>query len=302
MIATSSLPSCSHLTRINLDNLVDSFGWTEHRLRASLLKLVFRWPARTFARQVLEFDRLVGEVGIARAARPMLAHYVRRISVYSELPLPIPPFLALANHPGLADALSIFLALDCPDLKIIGLPRPFLFALPHISQRIFYINPEPADRVVLIRRVASHLRNGGALLTFPAGRIEPDPDLFPDQALHSLNTWSDSAGLFLRLAPHTPILPILVRGVIWPPSLRHPPVRLKRTRYEQDKLAAALQLLTQLILRKNDLSIRVQLGRPICAADLGRTDTPTIHRAVLDELRRLLHAPLDALTPIYTFP
>ena len=48
---------------------------------------------------------------------------------------------------------------------------------------------------------------------FPAAHIEPDPDIH-DDAMESLESWTDSAGVFIRMAPETAILPVLVRGVV----------------------------------------------------------------------------------------
>ncbi len=297
------LSSTSLLTRINLDELIDSFGWTDQPVLSLALRLLFYRTAEAFSRELLEFDRQVGQGGFPLAARPMLQRYTTQVNVYAETNLPSGSFLVLANHPGMADALSIFLALQRPDLHVIGLNRLFLHALPNVAQRLFFVPAEPEKRIGLIRRVSAFLRSGGAILTFPAGRIEPDPDLFPDEALISLNDWSDSAGLFLRLSPETPILPVVVRGVIWPPSLRHPLLRIKRTRQEKDKLAAALQLLAHLIRGMKDIHIRVQIGRPIRLLDTNPRDSQSLHQAVLQEMRRLIQSPPTSTTPpIFTFP
>src|SRR6185436_11550326 len=110
------------------------------------------------------------------------------------------------------------------------------------------LNEDPASRMALVRTMSAHLRNGGAALTFPAGKIEPDPDVY-DGALESLQDWTDSAGVFLRLAPETAVLPVLVRGVVWDKAARHPLLVIKRSRFEKEKLAAALQLLAHVTVR-----------------------------------------------------
>ena len=145
----------------------------------------------------------------------------------------------------------------------------------------------------MVRAVTSHLRAGGAALTFPAGEIEPDPDVHPG-AVESLNSWTDSAGVFLRLAPETAILPVLVRGVVWDKAARHPLLAIKRTREEKDKLAAALQLLGHVVLKANDVHVRVQIGRPITLTALGTSETTAVHAAVLAEMKTLIeHAPVE---------
>jgi hypothetical protein len=138
--------------------------------------------------------------------------------------------------------------------------------------------------------VSHHLRNGGAALTFPAGRIEPDPDVHTG-ALESLRSWTDSVGVFVRLAPETAVLPILVRGVVWKKAAYHPLLQLKRTHAEREKLAAALQLLAYTVWNVRPVTVRVQIGKPIYTKELGTTETQAIHQAVLAEMKQLIEHP-----------
>jgi hypothetical protein len=204
--------------------------------------------------------------------------------------IPASAFLALSNHPGMTDTLSLFIALNRPDLQIIALDRPFLNALPNMSKQLAYVMEDSGSRFKLIRQVSAHLRNGGATLTFPAGHIEPDPDV-QTGAVESLRFWTDSAGIFVRLAPEVPVLPVLVRGVVRRKTVNHPLTRLKRARAEREKFVAALQLLAHVIFKKKDVHVRVQIGKPIYAKELGTTDTTVIHQAVLREMRQLIENP-----------
>jgi hypothetical protein len=175
-------------------------------------------------------------------------------------------------------------------LKIIALNRPFLKALPNMSKQLAYVTDDSGARFKLIRQLSAHLRNGGAALTFPAGHIEPDPDVH-EGAVESLRSWTDSVGVFIRMAPETAILPVLVRGVVRKKTAHHPLVYLKRAREEREKLASALQLLAHVVLKKKDVHVRVQIGHPIYAKDLGTTETKAIHQAVLTEMKQLIENP-----------
>lgn len=278
------------LTQINLDDLVSSFGWQDRPMLARLLRILFRSPARTFAQQMVDFDAAVGRLGLVEAARGLQRQYARQVTVFGADLLPGSAFLALSNHPGMTDTLALFLAMNRPDLKIIALDRPFLNALPEMSKQLFYVRDDSAARMSLIRQVSAHLKNGGAALTFPAGHIEPDPNVYPG-ALESLNDWTDSVGVFVRMAPQTPIVPILVRGVVWERFAHHGLLSIKKTREEKEKLAAALQLLAHVGFGQTDVHVQVQVGRPIKARELGSTATTVIHQAVLAEMRRLIQNP-----------
>lgn len=277
------------LSDINLDDLVASFGWEDRPRLASILRVLFAGPARKFANQMLDFDDAVRTFGLVGAARQAQRRYMHSLRLYSG-PLPAGPYLALSNHPGMVDTLALFSALNRPDLKIIATDRPFLKALPNTSQRLYFVTDDPGTRMSLLRQVSTHLRSGGAVLTFPAGKIEPDPNVYPG-AIEALRSWTDSVGYFVRIAPETAILPVLVRGVVWGKTARHPLARLRKTREDREKLAAALQLLAHVALNKKPLDVTVQIGHPITVAELGSKATKDLHQAVLCEMKRLIETP-----------
>jgi hypothetical protein len=277
------------LTEINLDDLVLSFGWEDYRRLAKGLRAVFRGVARKFAGQMLDFDEAVGQVGLPEAGRLTMRRYVRSARLFSDS-LPAGPFLALSNHPGTVDTLALFSALNRTDLRIIAVDRTFLKSLPNVSERLFYVTDDPGARMALVRQVSGHLRSGGAALTFPVGEIEPDPNVYPG-AVEALSKWTDSVGVFLRMAPETAILPVLVRGVLWKKTANHPLSYVKKTREEREILAAAFQFLIQILFNRKPLDVTVQIGKPITVAELGSKDTQVIHQAVLREMQCLIENP-----------
>jgi hypothetical protein len=277
------------LTQINLNDLVTSFGWQDQPVLARALRGLFLRPARRFAQQMVDFDSAIAIHGLTQASRFTQRNYVKDVRLFSD-PLPAGPFLALSNHPGMTDTLSLFCALPRPDLKIIALDRPFLNALPNMSKQLFYLREDAAARMNLVRQVTAHLRAGGAALTFPAGHIEPDPDVY-NGAIESLQQWTDSAGVFIRMAPETAVLPVLVRNVVWEKAARHPLLYVKRTKAERETLAAAFQLLAHIMWNARPVTVRVQVGRSIYAKDLGTIDPAVIHQAVLTEMKRLIENP-----------
>jgi hypothetical protein len=278
------------LTQINLDDLISSFGWQNRPFLARLLRRTFISPPQTFAHQMVEFDSAISTHGLVEASRLAVHNFVDDIRVFGSDRIPGSAFLALSNHPGMTDTLSLFIALNRPDLKIIALNRPFLNALPNMSKQLAYVTGDSRSRITLVRQLSTHLRHGGAALTFPAAHIEPDPDVHKG-AVESLHSWTDSVGVFIRMAPEAAVLPVLVRGVVRRKTAYHPLTYLKRAREEREKLAAALQLLAHVMLKQKDVHVRVQIGNPIYAKDLGSTETKVIHQAVLAEMRQLIENP-----------
>lgn len=279
------------LTEINLDDLVNSIGWQDNPWLAKVLRTIFHGAAQKFARQMIEYDRLIASVGLANASRQLAKNYVREIHVFGGENIPAAgPILVLSNHPGMTDTLCLFSAINRSDLRIIALDRPFLEALPNLSRNLYYVGEQPSERMNAVRKATTHLRNGGAVLTFPAGKIEPDPDVYSG-ALESLNDWTDSAGVFMRLAPETRIVPALVRNVLWGRVVKNPITRFKHDRFEREKLGAAFQLLAHVLLDLRPLDVKVQFGKPLTSLEIGSTDLPIIHTVVMAHMRALIENP-----------
>ena len=82
-----------------------------------------------------------------------------------------------------------------------------------------------------------------------------------------------------------------MRGVVWEKAARHILLGIKKTKEEKEKLATALQILAHVGFKKNDVHVRVQIGKPIHAKDLGTTETLVIHQAVIAEMKCLIENP-----------
>ena len=273
------------LTEINLDDLFDAAGLTGLR-HTALQRLL--WPfARRFALVAHEFDRLVGEQGLARGSS-WLAHRMAagaQVSGADQVPA-TGPAVILANHPGMTDAVALIASLASrPDLRVIALDRPFLRALPNVARQLILVPEHDAGRMGVLRAAVKHLTQGGALLTFPAGEIEPDPLTFGRRkALESVLRWSDSFVLFARLVPQTRFVPAIVSNVISPEAQGHVLTFLRRTAHDKRRLAAALQVA---LPRYRTMVARVAFGSSQ-QARAGAADS--LRTAIAGEIRHLIEA------------
>lgn len=262
-----------------MDDLFSAFGLGgEWRGRAAL-EAVARIPARRLAHQVMTYDRIVGESGLGAGGAWALKRMARYAEVEGSQSIPREgPLLVVSNHPGLADAVALFAATPRADLRVIAARRPFLEALPNTSRYLITVEETSHGRLGPVRTATRHLRGGSAVLTFPGGRIEPDPAVLPG-AIESLKSWSGSVELFARLTPGLTIVPAVVSGVISLAVLRNPLTRLRRRKRDREWLAATLQMLTPAL---RDVTVRVVFGSPIVA------DGNAVSGAVLRETRRLI--------------
>ena len=152
-----------------------------------------------------------------------------------------------------------------------------------MSRRVFAVSNTAAGRLTMIRQTARHMARGGAVLSYPGGRIEPDPAHRGDAAAAALDQWSHSAALFARQVPGLTIVPVAVSGVLSRPALHHPLTRLRRSRREREWLAATLQMLIPSLA---DMTTNVAFGSPIAASALA--DVQSSRTAVLAEMQRLI--------------
>jgi hypothetical protein len=247
------------LTRANVREILAAFKLDRLGCLQPLADYLASFPARRLSRQILRFDDLVGRRGLAAAGRYILDEFTGSTCFEGQQHVPpCGPVLAVANHPGMVDVMAICVALEArPDLKVIASEREILQLIPNLSSRLLFVSPRRGRRSGLLREAAHHLRQGGALLTFPAGTIEPDPSV---RSVEALAGWSDSAELLVRLAPETMLLPIAVSGVISRTAQRHPMARRLADPREREWAAATLQVLCR---RLRDTHTRVAIGKPI---------------------------------------
>ncbi len=205
------------LTRLCVADMLSAFGLNEARrgVAGRPLELLARIPARRLAREVATYDGIVGEAGLGAGGTWALGRMARRVEVEGRENVPPEgPLLLVANHPGLADALALFATVPRRDLRVVAAERPFLAALPNTSRYLISVSEASPRRFGAVRVATRHLRDGGAILTFPGGKIEPDPAVLPG-AVEALERWSESLDLFARLVPGLTVVPAVVSGVIF---------------------------------------------------------------------------------------
>jgi hypothetical protein len=274
------------LIRINTRDMLESFGLGKVRRGRRLLAAACYWPARRFALTVLEFDRRVAHDGLRPAAQWGLRQFAAGVDFLGGECLPkTGPVLFVANHPGITDTLALFAALPRDDLHTVAAVRPFLTALNNITQRLIYVEEDAHAHLGVVRSVRGHLRRGGSVLTFPGGKIEPDPAVLRG-ASAALDDWTDSIGLFARLVPEVQIVPLLVRGVFSPHALASPLTRLRRTPGDRERFAAMLQVAAP---RLYPVRVTVTAGGPLPAGELlTQSSSAAVKQAVVAAMRRLL--------------
>lgn len=224
---------------------------------------------RRFTELASELDYVVGTDGLAGGARWLLPRFVKSHSAggMENIP-PAGPLVIASNHPASIDSVVISAYIQRRDYKVIIGEIPFFKNLPKIRRNSIFA-PDPEDsmgRMQVVRDVIRHLKNGGAILIFPRGEIEPDPAWMPNPDAE-FDRWSRSLEIFLKQVPQTQVLVTIASGVISKRAMHHPITRFRKTRPDRQRIAFMYQLIRQMITGKElfGLTPRITFGDLICA-------------------------------------
>jgi hypothetical protein len=185
------------------------------------------------------------------------------------------PCLVLANHPGAYDALALMVAIGRSDLAIVAADREFLRALSGFSKHLLFVSEDPNERAGALKRSLAWLKKGGALLHFPAGKIEPDADYESDRT-RLLESWQPGVGALVKACRRVSgrVLVAGVRGVHSPRAKR-----LLVNRWAERRGITTLSPLVQLLGGLRDVAARVRI-EGVSATD----DEPALRRALLNAI------------------
>src|SRR5512143_1696988 len=240
MSAEQLYANAADLTRFIIDEIFIALKLPPHGMARRIFGPLLTLPARRFAVLMTEVDRRVALNGVVSAAQWLLTQIVTGVDARGtdNIP-PSGPVLVASNHPGAYDTIALIASIGRDDLKIIASGVPFARSLIATSPHLIYVNPDnlgAPDRMVAIRSGIRHLQDGGALLIYPSGIVDPDPDMAPGLA-ESIGTWSGSLDVFLRRAPQTCVVPVIVSSVLSPHYYDNPLVKMPKTDWEKRKLA-----------------------------------------------------------------
>jgi hypothetical protein len=277
------------------DEIFAAFGLASRGLPRRLFGPLFWLPTQIFGRIMAGVDRTVGEQGVPEAAKHLLSYFVDNVQVTGKENIPQEgPVLIASNHPGAYDSVAILACLSRKDVKVVVSDIPFLRSMPAASKMMVYATPGTQGRMTAVRGVVRQMQDGGALMIFPSGLVDPDPDVLPE-AEQELNSWSGSLDLVMKKVPETRIIVTMVSGVLSPICLRNPLTRLMKKEWEQRKLAEFLQVIQQLALkRKFDLKPRLTFDVALTGSELlAQSRSPDLHQAIIERARQVLKIHMD---------
>ena len=256
-------PSIDALRENLIDEIFAAGGFSPHGRLRRLAGGLFRKPADRFAEYALRFDQCAAQAGLRAAAADLLAQLGIHVHVDGAERIPASgPLLIAGNHPGTCDGFCVLASLPRDDIRFIVSGVPLTHSLPNVSRYLIYAPGDRHERMLAIRQMSRHLLEGGAVLIYPSGRLDPDPDVLPG-AEAALELWSPSLELLLRRAPETGVVTAITSGVLAPQVMRNPLTRLQHG-WRRQKLAEVIQV-RRMLMSPNSSSLqpRLTFGEPL---------------------------------------
>lgn len=251
------------------DEIFLALGMPKDGILRRRLGVLFRPPAQRFASIFASADEAALNDGLQGAGLQVLHHLSVKYHAHGLENLPAEgPLVVASNHPGAYDSAALAACIPRHDLKVIVYEIPFYHALQHIRQNMIFVDPNPSQRMPALRSAIEHLQNGGALLQFATGHIDPDPAVAAGSE-ETLATWSPSLEIMLRKVPEAQLTLAMVSGVLMKRFARHPLTHLRRKPIDRRRVAEFTQLIWQLATRKAPDSItRISFAPPVSATQL----------------------------------
>jgi hypothetical protein len=199
----------------------------------------------------------------------MASHWVREVITRGAESVPAKgPLLVVSNHVGAYDILVVPSQINRRDIKIIASDSPFFKNLPNASQHMIYASGDPGKRMVTVRHGITHLQEGGALLLFGTGLVDPDPEIHSN-AEADIGNWSGSIDLFLRQVPQTQVVISILSGIVMPKWAHSPLTWLRKVEWQKRRIAEYGQVIEQLLLRrKSNITPHMTIAPPVNVEEL----------------------------------
>lgn len=231
-----------------VDELVRALGLPKNSVNHRIFWNLSRKITIRLARMGVSFDQILGVYGLPEASNWALTHFASGVRTVGEENIPRKgPVLILSNHPGSVDGLAIFSQLPRKDILWVSSYIPFFEHMPNVRKHaLLTMKNDPRDQLLTLRKAIRHLNEGGILLYFAAGHMEPDPAVFPGSR-QMMDEWLDGLEFFFRHVPNLQLMPTIVSGVVSPQWAESPVRYIRKKPIDQIRIVNFAQTIHQLL-------------------------------------------------------
>jgi hypothetical protein len=255
------------------------------------LSLIFKYPIHRLSKLLVEVDRSTAERGWSTATQEIMDKFISNVQLQGEDNIPNSgPLLVVANHPAAYDFVILSAVLKRDDLKILASDVPIVKMLPNIAEHFIPVPYDIPSRLQTVRNTLKQLNQGGAILIFPRGNVEPDPAVSPG-AEEYLEGWSSSIELFLRRVPETISIVAVASGILSAKWYNNPIIKRWKKFEQRQKVAEIFQVATQLLSgRKPKIAPKFTFSEPLTVRELGGVESAegTLLAGLTNQAKNLL--------------
>jgi hypothetical protein len=158
-----------------------------------------------------------------------------------------------------------------PDATFIVSDIPLVKFMPNASKHAYFATSDSNTRTNAVRETIRLLERGGCLVIFATGLIDPDPEVWGEEAAsRELEGWSSSLELFLKKVPETKLIVTIASGVLDPAWAKSRSIRIAKPGLERRRLAEFGQVISQLLRPgRKKYNPHISFAPPVTLDDLG---------------------------------
>lgn len=229
-----------------IDEIAYALGAKKDGIIRRVLAPLLRNPAAKLAKILADFYDGVVNKSPSQGAIDTLPKFSIEVKHSGHSGMPMSgSHLLISNHPGGLDSVAILSCIPRADIKVLVSDVLLMRKLDYLNRYAIFVDFKTVGGMSALRDAISHLNQGGILLLFARGEVEPDPACFPG-AVESIDKWSPSIEVMLRKSPLTSVQILSVSGAILPRFAFHPLTRLRKQPETRQKLAEFMQAITSL--------------------------------------------------------
>lgn len=246
------------------EEVFKAIGLKKHNLLRGPVRWMLRPVTTHFARIAERYVRESSEISVSGSALKTLKDFSMKAESRGEENIPkTGPVLVATNHPGALDSLALTSRMLRSDVKIMVSDSAFMREFGGDSPFLIYVDFKTMGGMLALRQAIAHLQQGGLVIAYVHGEVEPDPELNAQGAYDAIAEWSKSIEIMLRKVPETQLELGIMSGAVAQKFMRSPLARLRRKSFERQKAAEFVQVIQQLIAPKTvEILVHLSFAQP----------------------------------------
>lgn len=271
-IPTPETADVNVMTTRLVEEVFNALGFSKTGFACRNLGWIIRPIARRLAVMLVPIDQDLGKYGTQVAATNFLPPFVNEVKSRGAESIPATgPIIVASNHPGAYDSMAIVSQIPREDATFIISDIPLVKFMPNASKHAYFATNDSNTRTNSVRESIRLLERGGCLVIFATGLIDPDPEVWGEEAANlEIEGWSSSLEVFLKKVPETKLIVTITSGVLDSGWAKSRSIRIAKPGLERRRLAEFGQVISQLLRPgRKKYNPHISFAQPVTLDELG---------------------------------